>query len=328
MEDSLTFKQLAAAVLADTKIPMTTLEIWAEARLRGLDRKLRSSGKTPTQTLSSDLHKATKDGTASEFIKVGARPRRYWLATRKSELEIAQRGIAEEVPPDPTTSHDPARPNRALLERELHPLLAWFADRHMDGVLVKTIQHERSKKKSFGEWVHPDLVGVLFPEKWLENAHATRLSSKLTSLCRLYSFELKTSLDLGNLRESFFQAVSNSSWAHESYLVASKINKEPDFREELERLCEAFRIGVIAIPEDDVEGSSEILIPAHRKSVVDWTTVDKLAEMNEDFAQFLKNVAGDLQTGIHPKEYDTVLDDPRRHVEERRAARSVQRTTA
>lgn len=46
------------------------------------------------------------------------------------------------------------------------------------------------------------------------------------NLIKLYSFELKKSLNKGNYREAYFQAVSNSSWAHEGYLVASEIKQD------------------------------------------------------------------------------------------------------
>jgi hypothetical protein len=46
---------------------------------------------------------------------------------------------------------------------------------------------------------------------------------------KFYSFELKKELTFSNLRESFFQAVSNSSWAHEGYLVAAEVSADVSF---------------------------------------------------------------------------------------------------
>ena len=52
----------------------------------------------------------------------------------------------------------------------------------------------------------------------------------------LYSFEVKDGIiTAGNLREAFFQTVSNSSWANYSYLVAEKLHDNAD--EELQLLC-------------------------------------------------------------------------------------------
>jgi uncharacterized protein len=310
-----TFKQLAAEVLQDAPTPLTAEEIWAEAERRGLPTRLRSVGKTPTQTLYADLHRATQDDPESEFLRVGSRPRRYWLRTRSTATGIV------EVPAPAPPEQPPPPPTPPLLERDMHPLLAWFADTRMGGVLVKTIFHEKSRRKTFGEWVHPDLVGVLFPRRALETDLALRLSAALSApLCRLYSFELKLSLDFGNLREAFFQTVSNSSWAHEAFLVAASIDDSPEFSDELERLCDAFGVGVIELPPDDII-SSKVRFAARSRPELDWSTVDKLVDMNADFASFLKNVTDDLKTDIHNKEYDLVPEDPSKFVDERRHSR-------
>lgn len=308
-----TFKQLAADVLVAAAAPLTVHEIWEEAEKRGLQARLRSVGRTPTQTLYADLHRSTQDESASEFVRVGSRPRRYWLRSRP---------LATEAAATPAPIPEAAQVPSPLRERDLHPLLAWFADARMGGLLVRTILHERSRKKTFGEWVHPDMVGVLFPRRALDAEQALRFSVALNApLCRIFSFELKLSLDFGNLREAFFQAVSNSSWAHEAYLVAAAVDESPEFLEELERLCSAFGIGVIELPPSDIM-SSRTVIPARTRTELDWSTVDKLSVMNEDFALFLKNVTDDLKTDIHRKEYDEVPEDPVRYVEERRRASS------
>lgn len=317
-----TYRQLAADVLQDSPIPLTADEIWSVAVNRGLHTKLRKVGKTPTATLYSDLHRATLEDGDSDFERVGSRPRKYWLKNRAipggSQIILAPPVEAVETPPTPSPPTV-----GTLTERDLHPLLAYFADRNLNGVLVRTIFHERSRKKAFGEWVHPDLVGVLFPKRALDNNQAIRLSAALSApICKLYSFELKLKLDFTNLREAFFQAVSNSSWSHEGYLVAASIDPSPEFMEELERLCGGFGIGVIELLPDDPD-SSAIRVQARTKPDLDWATVDKLSEMNSDFASFLKNVTDDLATDIHDKEYDAIPEDPLRYVEERRTAKAT-----
>src|SRR5262249_42218166 len=62
---------------------------------------------------------------------------------------------------------------------------------------------------------------------------------------RLFSFELKKQVDRINYREYFFQAVSNSSWAHEGYLVTCAVQQQDDLLSELERLSASFGIGII-----------------------------------------------------------------------------------
>jgi len=76
-----------------------------------------------------------------------------------------------------------------------------------------------------------------------------------------FRFELKVSLNFGNLRQSYFQAVSNSSWANEGYLVTLRIDDDPTFKDEVRRLNNAFGIGIIKLnPENIYE--SEILFPS------------------------------------------------------------------
>ena len=112
-------------------------------------------------------------------------------------------------------------------EKDLHPLVSYFAYTNLNftsgkGILTKTINHEISKKSQYSEWSYPDLVGFYLPVgEWSQELiELNRISSN--DALKLFSFELKRSINKGNYRESFFQAVSNSSWAHEGYLVAAE----------------------------------------------------------------------------------------------------------
>jgi hypothetical protein len=150
---------------------------------------------------------------------------------------------------------------------------------------LKTIFHETSNKGTKGqnEWIHPDLVGVYFPFKDYKK-ETLEIQSHLTiSSIKLFSFELKISLSFANLREYYFQAVSNSSWANEGYLVAINLNNENFFE-------------------------SEILFPAAIKQAIDWDTVNRLANENSDFSDFLKFITEDCKLGKIKSEYDKVLN--------------------
>ena len=125
---------------------------------------------------------------------------------------------------------------------------------------------------------------------------------------KLYSFELKRELSITNLREAFFQAVSNSSWANEGYLVAAIIDTDDDFLTELKRLSTAFGIGVIQLNVDDPD-STEILLPAKVKEMVDWDTVNKLSGINPDFREFLRRIRIDMTSREVRKElYDPAME--------------------
>lgn len=123
----------------------------------------------------------------------------------------------------------------------------------------------------------------------------------------MFSFELKRELNFSNLRESFFQAVSNSSWANEGYLVAAEINATDDFLDELKRLSTSFGIGVIQLNLTDPD-SSELLFPARSKDMLDWDTINKLT-INPDFEEFIKRITNDTKNNEIIKErYDEILD--------------------
>ena len=88
------------------------------------------------------------------------------------------------------------------------------------------------------------------------------------------------------MKEYFFQALSNSSWANYGYLVAFEISE--DVEEEMERLNRAFGIGVIELsPFSD---ATRIRYQA-RKNELDYHTIDKLCRINQDFRDFISKTA-------------------------------------
>lgn len=60
----------------------------------------------------------------------------------------------------------------------------------------------------------------------------------------------------------------NSPWANESYLVATEISKEQEFRDELSRLATSFGIGVVQLNTKDAD-SREIIFPAKYRETLD-----------------------------------------------------------
>lgn len=124
---------------------------------------------------------------------------------------------------------------------------------------------------------------------------------------KLYSFEVKKELSFLNLREAFFRAVSNSSWAHEGYLVAANISEDEDFRSELRRLSTSFGIGIVQLDIEDPD-SSIVYVPARARDELDWDALDKVA-MNKDVKGFLTRIRNDLQTKeVRREEYDQILE--------------------
>ena len=114
-------------------------------------------------------------------------------------------------------------------------------------------------------------------------------------------------MNRSNVREVFFQAVSNSSWANLGYLVGAEFEGRDTIRE-LRILASLHGIGVILLNTDNPT-ESEILIPAKERSDVDWNTANRLVEENSDFRQYIKLVRQFYQTNDpRPKDWDFVLN--------------------
>lgn len=295
-----TFFKLAQDVLEYTNKPLSISEIWDTAVELGLDKKLSSSGKTPVNTLSARISTDVKRGINSKFIKISEKPSRYMLNNGHND----HIGLDEKI-----TEIEVSKAK--FKERDLHILLSSYvkSNEHF-GCLTKTIYHEISKKRKSGmnKWLHPDIVGVHFPfESYTENTLKLFDVLKVNPY-KLYSFEMKIELSFSNLRECYFQAVSNSSWAHEGYLVALHIKDESDLLDELRRLNNAFGIGVIRLnPEHFMQ--SEILFSAKEQESLDWDTVNRLVAENDDFGKFLDNFMEDITVGKVKSVYDKTYTD-------------------
>ncbi|WP_299758805.1 HTH domain-containing protein [uncultured Pontibacter sp.] len=296
----MTFLELAEQVLNEQKSPLTANEIWKFATDKGLDKLLNSEGKTPWATLGAQIYVNARDNNKTPFGVVGARPKRFYLKKLKKAIDLKQYEDGSE------DTENIQSKKKEYLEKDLHAFLTYYAFFFLR-CYTTTINHSKSGKKEFGEWVHPDIVGCYFPiDEWKSNV--LELSSAIGNISiRILSFELKRQLNFSNLRESFFQTVSNSSWANEGYLVAAEISKDEDFINELTRLSSAFGIGVIHLNLDD-PNSTQIILPAKFKESLDWETINKLA-MNKDFEDFLKRIRVDITSQeVRKEKYDKIFE--------------------
>lgn len=297
--EKLTFLQLATRIFEEEQIPLSGEEIWAFAKKKGYDSLVKSKGKTPWITISRDIYIDIRDNPSSKFIKALERPRRFFLGTIPLAIHpVSEKEIEEAI--------ELSQKKPKYKERDLHPILSYFANRSLKA-FTKTIKHNTSSRNEYKEWLHPDIVGCYFPVGEL-TVEVIDFGKAIGSLpLKLFSFELKRELKFSNLRESFFQTVSNSSWANESYLVASEISEDEEFLDELGRLSSSFGIGVIKLDVIDPD-SSKILFSAKSKDSLDWETINKLT-INPDFKNFLISVKDDISSKrIHKEDYDKVVD--------------------
>lgn len=187
----------------------------------------------------------------------------------------------------------------SYLERDLHKVFCSYL--REESIIAKTIYHEKSSNKADTnqKWVHPDIIGVRFADfKEVTTSKLLRKLDAKQSVC-LYSYELKRAIDDDyQLKQCYFQALSNSSWANYGYLVAYEI--DDSLLEEIYRLNASFGIGVILLQAKSVD--VKILCPAKEKEL-DYETIDKLCHLNPDFKNFVTELtkvidAPDQYSGI------------------------------
>lgn len=299
----MTFLELAQEVLEKAEQPLGYKEIWEAAKEKGLDKKLESLGKTPWQSLGAQLYVNIRDKADSVFMPVSRQPKQFWLKARAKELD--------NIKIDKPKIQHTAEQKRAFNERDLHPLFVKFLKEGEEfDAYAKTIYHELSSKSQKGKdkWNFPDIVAVHFPFNDHDyNETLTLAKHTNQNEVEIYSFELKVSLDWSNLKESYFQAVSNSSFANEGYLVVfEEIDEE--ILKEIERLNKNFGIGLIQLELDKIE----VILPSNQRGL-DFETIDMLIGKNPDFKKFIENVIKDFETNdkerIATKNYDNILSD-------------------
>lgn len=211
------------------------------------------------------------------------RPRKYYFAN--DELIIG-------------TSENSVRKNNQP-EKDLYPILAQFCD----SINIKTlrIDEKESKKdrgKNYNKWLYADMVGFKDLITGFNNQTKECLIEYADERSYLYSFEVKDGkIETWNLREYFFQTVSNSSWANYSYLVAEDVNDKAI--DELQLLCSSFKIGYIQLnKENPLE--SQIVIAAPKTSL-DWSMINRIANENKGFQKYLENITLVYQGHSNPK---------------------------
>lgn len=214
------------------------------------------------------------------------RPRIYYWEPNPEKSQQEQAEVAVSDPVEAITV--PTLP-KELTEQELYPLLIEFL--HKEHKLYCQRIDEKTSKNSHGSggnhWLHPDIVALEPMDKHWDEVVKECVRHGDGRAVRLWSFEVKKQLTKSNVRQYFFQAVSNSSWANYGYLVATGINN--DVEAELQMLASLHGIGILLL---DIESlfDSQILIPARERAEVDWQSVNRIATENSDFHRFIEQV--------------------------------------
>jgi hypothetical protein len=237
-------------------------------------------GSQKDQTIKNDAH---------VFWQDKPRPRVYWYNPEKVVGQI-----------EPETDEDLEISNiagTAFSEHDLYPILIDYLKTELN-LYCQRIDEKRSKNSrgtGGNQWLHPDIVAMQPVDKEWNELIRSCVKQGAGQSVRLWSFEVKKELTGSNARKSFFQAVSNSSWANQGYLVATSIS-DGSVEQELRMLSTLHGIGVILLnPENPSE--SEMMLPAKSRAEVDWQSVNRILVENADFKDYIELVSTYYQTG-------------------------------
>ena len=275
----MTALEVAKKVLEIKKQPLNPNRIYKIADELDLTKELNLSGKTPWDSFSAQIYSDLKENDNSIFEKISEKP----ILIKLKSQNLTFSDAASEV----------KQAKSAFDERDLHPLLASFVELSPNfNARVKTIFHESSikSKKGRDKWLYPDIVGVSFEHESYED-NVLNFAAKFVKIpLKIYSFEMKKYLSIANLREYYFQTVSNSSWANEGYLVALDIDEsDEELMELIGSLNSSFGIGVLGLDSENLAQSKILAQPKFRANL-DFNIINELCKKNPHFNKFLETV--------------------------------------
>lgn len=237
--------------------------------------------------IGGERTEAAKKRCANVVTQDKPRPRLYYWDANP-EQSAAEESVLEEV--------ELPLPAQTYSEHELYPLLIEFL--HKELKLYCQRIDEKTSRNSHGSggnhWLHPDVVALEPLDQHWDPVVKDCVRHGNDSAIRLWSFEVKKQLTRSNVRQHFFQAVSNSTWASFGYLVATGLNN--DVESELQMLASLHGIGVLILNTDSLY-DSQILIPARERTAIDWQSVNRIVSENTDFHRFIEQVGIYSQTG-------------------------------
>lgn len=235
------------------------------------------TAKTPASTISAMLTRFINDGDPRiKRIKQGGGTYFYYLTKNEQDIDI-----------DTISGHDSKSKTSkkySYNERDLHKLLSSYLK--SNDIYSKTLFHGQSHggKDNYRVWAYPDMVGIKFSKFKVKSSHDFIKPLKRYANFKISSYKLKKEINSDpELREAFFQTVSNSRWANYGYLIAFEISDS--LTDEMERLNQSFGIGIIELNANPIK--SKVLFQAKYRDL-DFEAVDKLCKINGDFDKFIE----------------------------------------
>lgn len=171
---------------------------------KACEEKIKNSKGGYIKTKNDCIHQwvaeigAYKDTWVKKGVSMTAgRPRKYYYANNEKSIECYESFVRKNNQP----------------EKELYPILAQFCD----SINIKTLridekESKKDKGKNYNKWLHADVVGFKDLISDFNKQTKECLIEYADEGSYLYSFEVKDgTIETWNLREYFFQTVSNSS---------------------------------------------------------------------------------------------------------------------
>ncbi|MCK5355245.1 MAG: hypothetical protein KAJ63_09015, partial [Methyloprofundus sp.] len=196
------------------------------------------------------------------------RPRIYWYNTENTQDTKEKVEVTEEETENIET--DIVISNNSYSEHDLYPILITYLKSELR-LYCQRIDEKRSKNSrgsGGNQWLHPDIVAMQTVDKEWNELIRNCVKQGAGQSVRLWSFEVKKELNSSNARKSFFQTVSNSSWANESYLVATSIS-DANVEQELRMLSALHGVGIILLNVENPT-ESEMMLPSKARAEIDW----------------------------------------------------------
>lgn len=236
--------------------------------------------------ISAEIGTRIKEDVKENIIKItSGRPMKYYYTEKSDEEEVKEINGKEIVD---------RKGNFYNNEHDLYPILIEYLKQ--SGLIAKRIDERKGSKKNesgSNKWLYPDIVAVENLTKDWNNTTKECAKDYSIKKTKLYSYEVKKILNRSNIREAYFQAVSNSTWANFGYLVATEINDNAT--KELEILNSLYGIGVIILKENIAE--SYIQLQAKEREDLDWNIINRLVEENSDFEMFINKISDFYRNG-------------------------------
>lgn len=257
-------------------------------------KKAQNSGFTEAQLLNQLVAEISSNRPTwmkkhPELKTTAERPRLYYWSDKTDEQVVKE----AETPADSSAAdiEYPALPSEyALYEPTIRFFLAEF---HAFAMRIDEKTASNRKGINGNKWLFPDLCGIQSLVEGFDADVTSLVNLTAAEKAYLFSIEVKVVLNNSNVREAFFQTVSNSSWANYGYLVAAQIDDR--VMDELRMLHGLHGIGVVRLNVDD-PSESQVLIPAAFNEQLDWNSFNRLIVENSDFRAFAKKLTHFYQT--------------------------------